>query len=101
MLRFARRVAEWQLAQIDRWIAQEERRQAEQRRGEQARPPVPDWVLEVGIGQGPPVYVHVGGCYMAGRRLRWISREEAVRVVADGVEACPHCRADTALGILD
>ncbi|MFE7160554.1 hypothetical protein [Streptomyces sp. NPDC057636] len=42
MLRFARRIAVQQVEQIDRWIATEERREAERQRGEQARPPAPD-----------------------------------------------------------
>lgn len=101
MLRFTRRVAVQQLAQIDRWIAYEERRQAEQRRGEQARPPAPDWVLELGIGQGPPVAVHVGGCYMVGKRWRAVDRGGALRALTEGVEPCSHCRPDTELGYVE
>ncbi|WP_409240326.1 DUF6233 domain-containing protein [Streptomyces sp. PA5.6] len=47
----------------------EERREAERLRGEQARPPVPDWIVERGIGQGgPPIEVHRGDCHAAGSR---------------------------------
>jgi hypothetical protein len=76
-----------------------EQRQAH---GAGVRPPVPDWILETGIGQRrEPLYVHVGGCHMAGKRQRPIDRAQALRALSDGVEACAHCRADTALHVLD
>ncbi|MFD7184958.1 DUF6233 domain-containing protein [Streptomyces sp. NPDC059904] len=101
MLRFARRIAVQQLEQIDRWIATEERRGAERRHGEQARPPAPDWLIEMGLGGRDPVYVHVGGCHMAGKRSRGAEWDQALRAVTEGVDACPHCRPDTELGVLD
>jgi len=101
MLRFARRIAVQQVEQIDRWIAAEERRETEQKRGEQARPPAPDWLIEMGLGGRDPVYVHVGGCHMAGKRSRGVERDQALRAVTEGVDACPHCRPDTELGVLD
>ncbi|MFF8656794.1 DUF6233 domain-containing protein [Streptomyces huasconensis] len=102
LLRFLERVQLGDLERTRRWIADEERRQAEQAEGERRRPPVPDWMLEVGIGAGrPPVAVHVGGCHMSGKRVRGISRDEARRALADGVPACTHCRADTELGMLE
>ncbi|MFE7161540.1 DUF6233 domain-containing protein [Streptomyces sp. NPDC057636] len=48
-----------------------------------------------------PVYVHVGGCHMAGERRRGVERDQALRNVTEGVDACPHCRPDTELGVLD
>ncbi|MFA3840556.1 DUF6233 domain-containing protein [Streptomyces aureus] len=101
MLRFARRIAVQQVEQIDRWIASEERREAERRHGEQAGPPAPDWLIEMGLGGRDPVYVHVGGCHMAGKRSRGVERDQALRAVTEGVDACPHCRPDTELGLLD
>ncbi|MFD8774534.1 DUF6233 domain-containing protein [Streptomyces sp. NPDC059916] len=101
MLRFARRIAVQQVEQIDRWIATEERREAERRHGEQARPPAPDWLIEMGLGGRDPVYVHVGGCHMAGKRSRGVERDQALRAVTEGIDSCPHCRPDTELGILD
>ncbi|MEW2556978.1 DUF6233 domain-containing protein [Streptomyces zhihengii] len=81
-------------------IAAVERREREQRAGEARRPPTPDWTVETGIGADRPrLYVHVGGCHMAGKRVHAVTRAVAARAVADGVEACSHCRADTALGI--
>ncbi|MEU6990427.1 DUF6233 domain-containing protein [Streptomyces sp. NPDC046465] len=91
-----------QLGQVERWIAEEQQRQAEQTRGEQARPPVPDWLIEVGIGVDKlPVAVHVGGCHMMGKRIRGIPRDQALRMLTDGVPACTHCRPDTKLGVLE
>lgn len=89
-----------QLGQVEKWIAEEQQRQAI--RQPSPPPPVPDWLLEVGIGVGKqPVAVHVGGCHMAGKRVRGIPRDQAVRALAEGVAACTHCRPDTELGVLD
>ncbi|MET7646978.1 DUF6233 domain-containing protein [Streptomyces sp. NPDC005426] len=82
-------------------IGAAEQREKERQRGEERRPPAPDWVLEVGIGQGaPPSEVHVGGCYAAGKRRREITREQALAALSEGVRACAHCRPDTDLGVL-
>jgi hypothetical protein len=101
-LRFARRVvAEHtarQLAAIDQWIADEERRQTEQRQGEENRPPTPDWLLEVGLNRDQAVYVHRGGCWNAAKRSRGVEETEARQALAGGVTACPHCRPDSELG---
>ncbi|MFF1376099.1 DUF6233 domain-containing protein [Streptomyces sp. NPDC058308] len=101
LLRFLERVQVGDLKRTRRWIADEERREAERRRGEQARPPVPDWVIEQGLGGRAPVYVHVGGCHMAGKRVRGVAREAARRALAENVDPRPHCRPDTGLGVLD
>ncbi|MFE7705010.1 DUF6233 domain-containing protein [Streptomyces sp. NPDC057486] len=101
MLRFLRRVQEQQLAQTDRWIADEERRETERQQGEERRPPTPDWVVELGIGVGSqPIEVHAGDCYAIGKRRRAISQEQALAALAEGIRACAHCRPDTALGVL-
>ncbi|WP_216373099.1 DUF6233 domain-containing protein [Streptomyces tailanensis] len=57
--------------------------------------------MQQSLGGRHPVAVHVGGCHMAGKTVRGISREQAVRALAEGVEACTHCRPDTELGLLD
>ncbi|MER6425911.1 DUF6233 domain-containing protein [Streptomyces sp. NPDC001137] len=44
------------------------------------------------------MYVHVGGCWNAGKRSRGIGREQARRALAEGVEAYPGCQPDTVLG---
>jgi hypothetical protein len=90
------------LDQVRAAIAAAEKRETERQRGEQARPPAPDWLLEVGLNRdSPPVQVHVGGCWNAGKRHRGIGRDEALRALADGVEACGACRPDSELGFLE
>ncbi|MEW2491503.1 DUF6233 domain-containing protein [Streptomyces sp. NPDC048411] len=42
--------------------------------------------------------VHRGDCFAAGKRLRAISREEALAALADGTQACDVCRPDAVLG---
>ncbi|WP_239081779.1 DUF6233 domain-containing protein [Streptomyces sp. SID9727] len=67
-----------------------------------ARPPTPDWTVELGIGVGaPPSEIHAGGCYAAGKRQRTIDRGQARQLLADGVRACTHCRPDSELGVLE
>ncbi|MFD4226157.1 DUF6233 domain-containing protein [Streptomyces sp. NPDC058545] len=44
--------------------------------------------------------VHIGGCYVAGKRQRVITREQALAALADGIRACIHCRPDAELGVL-
>ncbi|GHH68217.1 hypothetical protein FHS35_009250 [Streptomyces umbrinus] len=90
------------LQRIDDKIAALQKREAEQERGRQVRPEEPEWVVELGIGDGrPPAEVHVGGCYAAGKRRRPVGRDEARRLLASGVRACSHCQPGTALDILD
>lgn len=105
MLHFTRRViqkqATEQLAQIDRWIADEEQRQKEQANAAARRPPEPDWLIEMGLTGRAAVYVHAGGCHMAGKRCRPINADQAREALREGVDACPHCRPDTALGVLE
>ncbi|MEU7485061.1 DUF6233 domain-containing protein [Streptomyces sp. NPDC042319] len=100
LLRFLQRVQLQQLDQTRRWIEQEEARQAAQPRHE--LPPPPEWKLErerLGGRDAPPVYVHQGDCGMG--KGASISREQALHALAQGIGACPFCRPDTALGIID
>jgi hypothetical protein len=90
------------LDRVRQQIADLERRETERQRGEQARPPAPDWMLELGLNRDAvPVYVHQGGCWNAGGRSRGVPREAALRALTDGVPACPQCRPDNELGYLD
>ncbi|MET8765497.1 DUF6233 domain-containing protein [Streptomyces sp. NPDC004658] len=106
-LRFARRVVEQQavrqLALIDRWIADEERREAERRQGGQRRPPAPQWLIQYGLNRMNIDMVHDGDCWAAKKsgRCRPVVREQAIEALRQQVPACPHCRPDTALGLID
>jgi hypothetical protein len=53
LLRFLERIQERDLARTRRWIVDEERREAEHRRSIEARPPVPDWLIEQSIVHHP------------------------------------------------
>jgi hypothetical protein len=102
LLRFLERVQLRDLDRTRRWIADEERREAERRRGVEDRPAPPDWLLERGLnGHSPPVYIHAGDCWNAGKRSKGIEQAQARQALADGVKPCPHCRPDTALRMLD
>ncbi|MEU1494847.1 DUF6233 domain-containing protein [Streptomyces sp. NPDC005776] len=82
-------------------IAAAEQAERERRQGEARQSPTPDWIVELGIGQGaPPSEVHAGYCHAAGKRRRVIDRDQALRMLADGIRACAHCRPDTVLGVL-
>ncbi|MEU5314377.1 DUF6233 domain-containing protein [Streptomyces sp. NPDC021562] len=90
------------LERIDRRAEELRRRQSEQARGRARRPPTPDWTLELNRATGQPVAVHVGDCGMAGQRKRPVGQDDARRLLTtDGVPACPVCRPDTELHIVD
>ncbi|POX42336.1 hypothetical protein C3488_36875 [Streptomyces sp. Ru72] len=105
--RFARRVvvqqAVRQLRLIDRWIADEERREAERRKGEEMRPTPPDWLIQYGLNRANVDAVHTGDCGTAAKtgRCRPATRQQAIDALRQQVPPCVHCRPDTALGILD
>ncbi|MFF7147439.1 DUF6233 domain-containing protein [Streptomyces griseoaurantiacus] len=91
-----------QLAQVRQRIAAAEKREEEKQRGAEARPPQPDWLLESGLNRdAAPVAVHTGDCHMVGKRARGVPRDTALRALAEGVEACGHCRPDVELGFID
>ncbi|MFD3484982.1 DUF6233 domain-containing protein [Streptomyces sp. NPDC058665] len=66
---------------------------------DRVRPPAAEWVIEQSRASGEAVGVHRGDCHPAGIS-RPAGRDEAVRLLAAGVEPCPFCRPDTALGVL-
>ncbi|MFC8856424.1 DUF6233 domain-containing protein [Streptomyces sp. NPDC057144] len=70
-------------------IAGSGRREREPQHGREARLLAADWLLECGIDTGPAVYVHAGGCHMAGKRCRGTPRDVALRALA-----APDLRAD-------
>lgn len=92
---------ELSLARVRQQIAIAEEQAAIEAARQPPLPP-PDWLLEHGIGAGRhPVRVHVGGCWDTRNRCHPTDRDTARRALADGVEACTHCRPDTELGVLD
>ncbi|MDH6434764.1 hypothetical protein M2158_003241 [Streptomyces sp. SAI-144] len=102
LLRFLERVQLRDLERTRRWIADEEKRETERQRGLAARPPAPEWLIELGLNRHTaPVYVHVGDCWNASKRSRGISRDQARRALADGVKACPQCNPDNVLRFAD
>lgn len=90
-----------ELARIEAAIRQAEERAAAEAARRPPQPP-PDWLIEHGIGVGrAPVRVHVGSCWDTRSRCLPADRDTVRRALADGVEACTHCRPDTVLGVLD
>ncbi|MEU8503074.1 DUF6233 domain-containing protein [Streptomyces lavendulae] len=65
-------------------------------------PPPPEWLIEHGIGTGRlPARVHTGQCWDTRSRCKPATADQARRALAEGVSARPHCRPDTALGVLE
>ncbi|WP_433455594.1 hypothetical protein ACQPXS_46410 [Streptomyces sp. CA-142005] len=69
MLRFVRRVVEQQatreLALIDRWIPDEEQREAGQRAAVARKVRAADWLIQYGLSKTTVDAVHVGDCRAA------------------------------------
>ncbi|WP_244362277.1 DUF6233 domain-containing protein [Streptomyces aquilus] len=90
------------IERIDRKIEALRQREREQERGRRNRPAPPEWIVGLGIGAGhPPVQVHAGDCYAAGKRRRPVDRDEARRLLATGLPGCTHCQPDVQLHIID
>ncbi|MET9762104.1 DUF6233 domain-containing protein [Streptomyces sp. NPDC006372] len=107
LLLFARRVVVQQaraaLAQLDRWITDEQRREAERLRGEEMRPAPPEWLIERGLDKRNLVAVHTGDCWKVTKSGRCVgaSRAQALDALRQQVPACSYCRPDTALSFLE
>ncbi|MGW6866484.1 DUF6233 domain-containing protein [Streptomyces sp. NPDC054901] len=101
LLRFLEKVQVKDLQRTRDWITAEEQREAAEARRRPADPP-PEWLVEHGIGTGrPAVRVHTGDCWDTRSRCKPVDRETARRALGEGVQACPHCRPDTVLGLLE
>lgn len=101
LLRFLERVQVQDLQRTRDWIATEEQLLTAQA-GRRPAPPPPEWLIEHGIGTGrPAVRVHTGECWDTRTRCKPASADTARRALAEGVSACPQCRPDTVLGILE
>ncbi|MCI3221830.1 DUF6233 domain-containing protein [Streptomyces sp. NP-1717] len=102
-LRFLRRVQARDLARTDRWIAVWEQRAAEWVR-RQAKPAVPDWALQYGVGgrAARPAMVHTSQCWVPGAAMEGIGRDQAIEALTrGGVPPCVMCRPERELGLLD
>ncbi|MFF5550481.1 DUF6233 domain-containing protein [Streptomyces olivaceoviridis] len=86
---------------VDRWIAEEERREAERRRGEEMRPTPLDWLIQYGLNRDNVDAVHDGGCRTAKKsgRRRPATGEQALDALRNQVPPCVHCQLDAVLGI--
>ncbi|GAA2497765.1 DUF6233 domain-containing protein [Streptomyces gobitricini] len=85
-------------------VRQQRAAKARQREIQQrtAPPTPPPYRVQRSLDAGrTPVKVHIGNCELAGRRATGASEETARRALAEQVEACPVCRPDTELGIID
>lgn len=62
--------------------------------------PAAGWKVEAQrmMADGAPWRVHHGDCAMG--KGRACSRDEARRLLAEGVDPCPYCRPDAGLGVL-
>ncbi|MCC5480488.1 DUF6233 domain-containing protein [Streptomyces barringtoniae] len=104
-LRFARRIVQQQitreLALIDKWIADEERRETERRQGDEQRPPTPEWLIQYGLNRANLDAVHVGDCWAAKKsgRCRPATRDQAIDALRRQVPPCAHCQPDSVLGV--
>jgi hypothetical protein len=94
-------VQERDLSRTRRWIADEERRQAEKRVGEARRQPAPDFLIERGLDRSNIVALHTGACWDPGKRVNPATRAQAIEALRQHVPACTRCRPDAALGIAD
>lgn len=89
------------LDEVRKAIAIKEQQEAEAA-ARRTPPPTPDWAIEMSL-TGSPQTVHIGGCRMGGtqNRTKPIARDQALRALTEGVEACQFCRPDSELGVLD
>ncbi|MFF7705336.1 DUF6233 domain-containing protein [Streptomyces lydicus] len=87
-----------QLQRVQRQVAEAEQWEASRQSAAQSRTP-PEWTLQMGIGVDPsPVAVHHGEC-TGGKRLRRITRRDAIEALSVGVLPCALCRPDRELQV--
>ncbi|MFJ9598020.1 DUF6233 domain-containing protein [Streptomyces virginiae] len=97
-----RRWLELTLARVDEKISAVRAAEEEQAR-RRLLPGPPDWWIEYGIGAArTPDRVHTGACRITGRG-RAATRESVLEVLrtVPSVIACPLCRPNSELGLLD
>ncbi|MFF1479125.1 DUF6233 domain-containing protein [Streptomyces sp. NPDC058301] len=93
---------------LDERIADVRQREAEERRGWERRPSPAQWIVQHGIGLGPPmIHTTLGEgaaqCWarVGADRCAPTTREQARAALGENsAEACQICRPDTVLGLL-
>ncbi|MDJ0386182.1 DUF6233 domain-containing protein [Streptomyces sp. G-G2] len=97
-----RRWLELSLAGVDVKIAAVRTEEAEKAQ-RLPLPPPPQWWVEYGIGvRRTPERVHTGDCSMTSRgRPATAQSVREILLTAPSVVACPLCRPDSDLGLLD
>ncbi|MFD7444470.1 DUF6233 domain-containing protein [Streptomyces sp. NPDC059909] len=90
------------LARVHELIAHREQQAVIHQRAQRRKRPA-EWTMEISSNGRTPIGVHAGERRMGGTQTRTkaITREQAVRALAEGVEACRFCRPDSELGLLD
>lgn len=88
-----------QLRSVQQRVAEVE--QWEKTREAAARPRnLPEWTLQMDIGPVPrPVAVHHGECTVGGKRLKRISRRDAIEALGAGILPCALCRPERELQV--
>ncbi|MBT1185189.1 hypothetical protein HET69_14500 [Streptomyces sp. CJ_13] len=90
-----------ELSRTEQALAAAEKREAATTR-QRPTPEPPAWLVERGIGVGRlPVRVHAGDCWDTRSRCAPAGADQIRALLAQGIPACPHCRPDTALGVLE
>ncbi|MFJ5548702.1 DUF6233 domain-containing protein [Streptomyces sp. NPDC093225] len=90
-----------ELARTERTLAAAEEAEVQEAVRWPPREPLA-WLIGRGIGTGrPAIRLHVGGCWDTGKRSVPATAEQVRHLLAEDVPACPHCRLDTVLGVLE
>lgn len=88
------------LQRIEAAIAEAEATEQRQQQAARLVPPCTGWKLQRGIDRDrTPMSVHQADCGLGSGPT--ITRDQALRLLADGVEACAVCRPDVELGVLE
>ncbi|MFF2404427.1 DUF6233 domain-containing protein [Streptomyces goshikiensis] len=92
-----------ELSRTEQALAAAEKREATTTRKQAQPAPEPlAWLVERGIGVGRlPVRVHAGDCWDTRSRCAPADADQIRALLAQGIPACPHCRPDTTLGVLE
>ncbi|MFC9280179.1 hypothetical protein [Streptomyces collinus] len=90
------------LSQLDRWIADEEQREAD-RSGEERHLAPPAWPIQYGLNHASIDTFHTGEYWAATKtgRCRPAAGEQTVMALPQNALPCTHCQMDTNPDVLD